>query len=71
VQLEPQALKVTRAIKVMSVLRVQLELKATKVTSARQELQALKVTRAIKVISVLRVQLELQALKVTRAIKVM
>jgi hypothetical protein len=50
VQQELQALKVTRAIKVMSVLRVQLELKATKVTSARQELQVLRVTRAIKVI---------------------
>jgi hypothetical protein len=37
VQLELQELKVTRAIKVMSVLRVQLEP------------QALKVTRAIKV----------------------
>jgi hypothetical protein len=40
VQLELQALKVTRAIKVMSVLRVQLELKATRAIKAIKVLRA-------------------------------
>jgi hypothetical protein len=48
-QQELQVLKVTRAIKVTSVLRVQQELQALKVTRAIKVMSVLKVTKAIKV----------------------